>query len=174
MEPSSRPLYLVCTRKEVSNLLNCILCRKHVAARKGKNGNVAQSTLTSEFIGWRKTGMLQQYHLTTFHVTTWSGHLSSKITVTSKHTDSCLACNVILTDAHMPCTSIQANMQNTYHIKGSNMLAWFGEVEVWLGEVRGSVTSSGTYGITKTGTNVKTNACIKTSPKNFQLNPIKN
>ena len=104
MEPSSRPLYLVCTRKEVSNLLNRILCRKHVAARKGKNGNVTQSTLTSEFNGWRKAGMLQQYHLTTFHVTTWSGHLSSKITVTSKHTVSCLACNVILTDAHMLCT----------------------------------------------------------------------
>ena len=105
MEPSSRPLYLVCTWKEVNNLLNRILCRKHVAARKGEDGNVAQSTLTSEFIGWRKTGMLQQYHLTTFHVTTWSGHLSSKITVTSKHTDSCLTCNVILTDAHMPCTN---------------------------------------------------------------------
>ena len=105
MEPSSRPLYFVCTRKEVKNLLNRILCRKHVAARKGKNGNVARSTLTSEFIGWRKTGMLQQYHLTTFHVTTWSGHLSAKITVTSKHTASCLACNVILTDAHMLCTN---------------------------------------------------------------------
>ena len=105
MEPSSRPLYLVCTRKEVCNLLNHILCRKHVAARKGKNGNVTQSTLTSEFNGWRKAGLLQQYHHTTFHVTTWSGHLSSKITVTSKHTDSCLACNVILTDAHMPCTN---------------------------------------------------------------------
>ena len=105
MEPSSRPLYLVCTRKEVNNLLNRILCRKHVAARKGKNGNVAQSTLTSEFIERRKTGMLQQYHLTTFHVTTWSGHLSYKITVTSEHTDSCLACNAILTDAHMPCTN---------------------------------------------------------------------
>jgi hypothetical protein len=26
---------LVCTGKEVSNLLNRILCRKHVAARKG-------------------------------------------------------------------------------------------------------------------------------------------
>ena len=105
MEPSSRPFYLVCTRNEVTNLLNRILCRKHVAARKGKNGNVAQSTLTSEFIGWRKTGMLQQYHLTTFHVTTWSGHLSSKITVTSEHTDSCLTCNEILTDANMPCTT---------------------------------------------------------------------
>ena len=54
---------------------------------------------------WHKTGMLQQYHLTTFHVTRWSGHLSSKITVTSKHTASCLACNVILTDAHMLCTN---------------------------------------------------------------------
>ena len=88
---------------EVNNLLNRILCRKHVAARKGKNGNVAQSMLTSEFIGWRKTGMLQQYHLTAFHVTTWLGHLSSEITVTSEHRVSCLACNVILTDAHMPC-----------------------------------------------------------------------
>ena len=70
MEPSSRPLYLVCTSKEVNNLLNRILCRKHVAARKGENGNVAQSTLTSEFIGHRKAGMLQQYYLTAFHVTT--------------------------------------------------------------------------------------------------------
>ena len=72
---------------------------------KGTNGNVARSTLTSEFNGWHKTGMLQQYHLTTFHVTTWSGHFSSKITVTPEHTFSCLACNVILTDAHMPCTN---------------------------------------------------------------------
>ena len=105
MEPSSQPLYLVCTRKEVSSLLNRILCRKHVATRKGRNGNVAQPMLTSEFIGCRRTGMLQHYHLTTFHVTRWSGHLSSKITVTSKHRTSCLACNVILTDAHMPCTN---------------------------------------------------------------------
>ena len=105
MEPSSRPLYLVCTRKEVTNLLNLIPCRKHVAARKGKNDNVTQSTLTSEFIGYRKAGMLQQYHLTAFHVTTWLGHLSSEITVTSELTDSCLTCNEILTDAHMPCTN---------------------------------------------------------------------
>ena len=105
MEPSSRPLYLVCTRKEVNNLLNRILCRKHVAARKGKNGNVTQSTLTLEFDGWHKADMLQQYHLTTFHVTTWSGHLSSKIMITSKHRVSCLACNEILTDAHMPSTN---------------------------------------------------------------------
>ena len=47
------------------------------------------------------------------------------------------------------------------------MLAWFGEV-------RGSVTSSGTYGIAKMHTNVKTNACMKVVPKNFQINPIKN
>ena len=99
MEPSSRPLYLVCTRKEVNNLLNRILGRKHVVARKGKNGNVTQSTLTSEFIGCRKAGMLQQYHLTAFHVTTWLGHHSSEITVTSEHTDSCLTCNEILTEA---------------------------------------------------------------------------
>ena len=105
MEPSSRPLYLVCTWKEVSNLLNRILYKKHVAARKGKNGNVAQSTLTLEFNGWRKAGMLQQYHLTAFHVTKWLGHLSPEITVTSEHTDSCLTCNEILTDAHMPCTN---------------------------------------------------------------------
>ena len=105
MEPSSRPLYLVCTRKEVNNLLNRILCRKHLAAREGTNSNVARSTLTSEFIRWHKTGMLQQYHLTAFHVTTWLGHLSSEITVTSEHTDSCLTCNEILTDAHMPCTN---------------------------------------------------------------------
>ena len=65
-------------------------------------------------------------------------------------------------------------MQNTYHIKGSNMLAWFGEVGVYLGEVRGSVTSSGTYGIAKTYTNVKTNACTETSPNIFEINPIKN
>ena len=45
--------------------------------------------------------------------------------------------------------TIQANMQKTHHIKGSNMLAWFGEVGVYLSEVRGSVTCSGTYGITK-------------------------
>ena len=105
MEPSSRPLYLVCTRKEVNNLLNRILGRKHVAARKGKNDNVTQSTLTLEFNGCRQAGMLQQYHLTAFHVTTWLGHLSSEITVTSEHTDSCLTCNEILTDAHMPCTN---------------------------------------------------------------------
>ena len=65
-------------------------------------------------------------------------------------------------------------MQNTYHIKGSNMLSWFREVGVELGEVRGSVTSSGTYGIAKRHTNVKTNACIKVVPQNFQINPIKN
>ena len=105
MERSSRPLYLVCTRKEVNNLLNRILCWKHVAARKGKNDNVTQSMLTSGFIGYRKAGMLQQYHLTAFHVTTWLGHLSSEITVTLEHTDSCLTCNEILTDAHMPCTN---------------------------------------------------------------------
>ena len=34
MVPSSRPLYLVCTWKEVCNLLNRILCRRHVVARK--------------------------------------------------------------------------------------------------------------------------------------------
>ena len=65
-------------------------------------------------------------------------------------------------------------MQNTHHIKGSNMLAWFGEVGVYLGEVRGSVTSSGTYYISKKHTNVKTNACIKVVQIFFQINPIKN
>ena len=54
------------------------------------------------------------------------------------------------------------------------MLAWFGEVGVYLGEVRGSVTSSGTYGITKPYTNVKIVACIKIVPIFFQINTIKN
>ena len=105
MEPSPWPLYLVCTRKEVCNWLNRILCRRHVAAQKGDEQDMTWSTLILELNGWHKTGMLQQYHLTTYHVTTWPGHLSSKITVTSKHTVSCLACNVTLTDAHMPCTN---------------------------------------------------------------------
>ena len=77
-------------------------------------------------------------------------------------------------DADMPCTTFHANMQNTHHIKGSNMLAWFREVGIKLGEVRGSVTSSGTYGITKPYTNVKIVACIKVVPNFFQINPIKN
>ena len=47
-------------------------------------------------------------------------------------------------------------MQNTHHIKGSNMLAWFGVVGVLLGEVCGSVTTSGIYGIKKSHTNVNT------------------
>ena len=100
MEPSSRPLYLVCTRKEVCNLLNRILCRKHVVAQKGTDGNVAWSTLTRELNGWHKTGMLQQYHLNTFHVTTWLCYHPIKTShQVSKHTGSCLACNITLTDA---------------------------------------------------------------------------
>ena len=38
---------------------------------------------------------------------------------------------------------------NTHHIKSSNMLAWFGVVGAQLGEVRGSVTPFGIYGIQK-------------------------
>ena len=54
------------------------------------------------------------------------------------------------------------------------MLAWFGEVGVQLGEVRGTVTSSGIYGIKKPYTNVNTVACIKIIPNFFQINTIKN
>ena len=72
--------------------------------------------------------MLQQYHLAAPHVTTWLGHLSPEIIATLEHAGSCFTSNEILTDTHMPRTTFHANMQNTYHIKGSNMLAWFGEV----------------------------------------------
>ena len=39
--------------------------------------------------------------------------------------------------------------QDTHHIKSSNMLAWFRVVGAKLGEVRGSVTSLGIYGLKK-------------------------
>ena len=74
--------------------------------------------------------MLQQYHLAALHVTTRLGHLSSEIIATLEHAGSCLTSNEVLTDTHMPRTNSHANMQSIYHIKGSNMLAWFGEVGV--------------------------------------------
>ena len=98
------------------------------STERGKNGNVAPTTLTSEKVGWRKAGMLQQYHLAALHVTTWLGHLSSEIIATLEHAGSCLTSNEVFIDTHMPRTNFQANMQNTYHIKCSNMLAWFREV----------------------------------------------
>ena len=120
MEPSSRPLYFVCTRKEVTNLLNRILANETCGSTEGgKNDNVTPSTLTSEKVGWCKAGMLQHYHLAALHVTTSLGHLSSEIIATLEHAGSCLTSNEVFTDTHMPRTNFQANMQNTYHIKCS-------------------------------------------------------
>ena len=61
----------------------------------------------------------------------------------------------------------RANMQHTHHIKGSNMLSWFGVVGVLLGEVRGSVTSFGIYIFKQTDTNINTACANKVAPKHF-------
>ena len=108
MEPSSRPLYLVCTRKEVCNLLNRILCRKHVAARKGTNGNVARSTLTSELLDDIRLACYNNTILLPLMSPHDRSSLIKRSQQTSKHTVSCLACNVTLTDAHMPCTNLSS------------------------------------------------------------------
>ena len=84
-----------------------------------KNDNVTSSTLTSEKVGWRKAGMLQQYHLAALHVTTWLGHLSSEIIATLEQPGCCLTSNEVFTNTHMPRTNFHANMQNTCHIKCS-------------------------------------------------------
>ena len=52
--------------------------------------------------------------------------------------------------------TMQENMINTRHIKGSNMLAWFRVVGVKFGEVDGTVSFFGIYKITYTNSNVNT------------------
>ena len=53
------------------------------------------------------------------------------------------------------------------------MLAWFGVVRVYLGEVRGSVNSSGIYGISKYVLIVNTVSAQKNVPNIFQINLMK-
>ena len=84
-----------------------------------KNDNVAPTTLTSKKVGWRKAGMLQQYHLAALHVTTWLGHLSSEVIATLGQPGRCLTSNEVFTDTHMPRTNSHVNMQNICRIKCS-------------------------------------------------------
>ena len=102
MEPSSRSLCLVCTRKEVCNLLNRTLCRKHVAAQRGNERDRDLTHVRTRVNGWHKTGMLQQYQLATHHVTTWSCCLIIIRThQTSKLTGSLPCMHITFTNAYI-------------------------------------------------------------------------
>ena len=78
MEPSSRPLDLVRTRKAICNLLSHIPCGKHVVVQGRKNGrNWTDTGWYWSHIVWHKTGMLQHCHLTHPHANTWPCILTS-------------------------------------------------------------------------------------------------
>ena len=108
MEPSSRPLYMVCTRKEVCNLLNRILCRKHVAARRGdkREQDLIRVSTGVKWFGIR-LACINNTSLPPFmsphdHVNSYQkSHQVSKLTCIS------FACNITLTAIHvnMPCNN---------------------------------------------------------------------
>ena len=104
MEPSSRPLYLVCTRREVCNLLNRTLSRKHVAARRGNEWDRDLTHVKTGVHGWHKAGMLQHYQPATHHVTTWSCYLI----IIRTHPASKLTCS--LSCMHITFTNAYINM----------------------------------------------------------------
>ena len=78
MEPSSRPLLLVCTKKAVCNLLSHTPCGKHVVVQGKKSGrNWIDTGWHWIHIVWHNTGMLQHCHLTHPHANTWPCILTS-------------------------------------------------------------------------------------------------
>ena len=99
MEPSSRPLYLVCTRKTSCNLLSHIPCGKQVAVQEGNEWECDLIHDDTEVkIDWRKTGMPQHCHLTHPHAITWPCKYVSN--------------NIMLSETYFPIMCMKHNIQS--------------------------------------------------------------
>ena len=123
MVPSSRPLSLVCTWKEVCNLLNRIHNRKHVVARKEgerEQDSIYVNTGVKQFLV--NTGMLQQYRSATYHATTWLGCLTSHQVYGSLATHHVWISTYSTAHISMSWKHQATKHANTYHIKVQNCL----------------------------------------------------
>ena len=68
MEASSRPLYLVCTRKEVCNWLNRNLNRRHTTVPKGDERNHDMISVDTELTNYWHAPTIPAFHPSYHHM----------------------------------------------------------------------------------------------------------
>src|SRR3954467_14082795 len=128
MEPSSRPLLLVCTRKAVCILLNHIPCGKHVVVHGGKWIGTKPIRVGTEVnlygirLACYNTAILPiflpTHGLAYSHPTTYGSSNLLVSTMHDKHVHRYVQQHAMKLTRCKTC-------QDTHHIKSSNMLSWF-------------------------------------------------
>ena len=178
MEPSSRPLYLVCTRKTVATYYAIFLSENMWQYGKEWMEMWFVSRWHGSQIIWHKTGMSQHCHLTHPHANTWLCKYVSN--------------NIMLSETYFPLMSTKYNIQRsvhkhamtilkckhattTHHIKRSNiaclvrssqsLTVWSLRLRCFLRNLRYKK---------RYAHNVNTVSVQKSDPNIFQINMIKN